>query len=89
VNDDAKQTIRAVMLTTTDNPHHPADDYDAWLSFDREKGYFTNEVLARITYTSPELSEKDNSLEIERAIDALIALHIGGFYQKVVFEEEV
>lgn len=35
-------------LTTTDNPFSPIDDYDNWSKFDRDHGYNTDELVARI-----------------------------------------
>ena len=35
------------MLTTIDNPYDPFTEYDRWLEFDEEKGYFTNSYLQR------------------------------------------
>ena len=38
----------ALYLTTEDNPFSPVDDFDAWWKFDRDHGYYTNELVARI-----------------------------------------
>ncbi len=38
-------------LTTKDNPFSYFTQYDEWLAFDESKGYFTNELVARL-YTS-------------------------------------
>ena len=59
-------------LTTTDNPFDPITQFDQWYAYDEEKGYHTCSYLARIAATSPELSDTDNDLEIERAIDEII-----------------
>lgn len=36
------------MLTTSDNPYNPHDDYDAWMQWDQANGYFTAEYIARL-----------------------------------------
>lgn len=72
------------MLTTADNPFSPVTEYDDWLSFDEDAGYFTNGLLARVTRSSDELSETDQDLAIEQAIDEIITENRPGFYKKVL-----
>ncbi len=62
----------AFMLTTVDNPFNPETQYDDWLSFDEEKGYFSNALLARIAVTSDELSEEEQEADIDLAIDRIV-----------------
>ena len=71
------------MLTTTDNPFNPFEDFDKWLQFDIEKGYYSCSYLARIAKTSEQLSDYENDLEIERAIDEIIELDFLKIYKKV------
>ena len=71
------------MLTTTDNPFNPFTQYDDWLSFDEDRGYFTNGLLARIVRSSDELSEADQDLAVEIAIDEIVSEDRVGFYKKV------
>lgn len=78
--------LRSVMLTTIDNPYDPFSQFDNWLAFDEEKGYFTCEYLARMTYTSDDLTEDEEAAEIERAIDDICKLNVLGIYKKVVKE---
>ena len=40
----------ALYLTTTDNPFSPVDDYEQWSRFDRDHGYNTDALVARIAY---------------------------------------
>lgn len=76
--------MKAVMLTTIDNPFDPFAQFDEWKAFDEAKGYFSCAYLARIVKTSDELSEEDEALAIEQAIDEIIKLNILGIYRKVV-----
>lgn len=72
------------MLTTTDNPFDPFDQFDDWLSFDMQKGYNTCSYLARIAQTSPEMSVDEQREAIETAIDEILELNVLGIYKKVV-----
>lgn len=71
------------MLTTVDNPYNPFDDYDAWYAFDYRLGYHTPGLLARIAMVSEELSEVDQSLVIQEAIDEIVSENISGMHRKV------
>jgi hypothetical protein len=71
------------MLTTIDNPWNPFTHFDQWYQFDESSGYFTTEYLARLTLTSHELSEADQSIAIENAIDEIVRENITGMYRKV------
>ena len=70
------------FITTCDNPYNYFTQFDEWLAYDRLMGYFTLEYLGRIIKTSPYLSEEDEKLEVDRAIDSMIEWN-GGFYKKV------
>ena len=71
------------MLTTIDNPYNPFTQFDQWLSYDIASGYWTLGLLARIAQTSPDLSEADNSLAIEQAIDEIVSENVLGIFRKV------
>jgi hypothetical protein len=71
------------MLTTIDNPFNPFEQFDQWKEFDESKGYHTCAYLARMVRTSDELSEADETLAIEQAIDDILKLNLLGLYKKV------
>lgn len=71
------------MLTTVDNPFNPTTQFDEWNTWDTAAGYHTLSYLARITITSDELSEADQSQALEAAMDEILEIHAGGFYKKV------
>lgn len=75
--------MEAVMLTTTDNPFDPFEQFDEWKAFDESKGYYTCSFLARIVKTSDELSDEDEMLAIEQAIDEIVSFNVLGIYKKV------
>lgn len=72
------------MLTTFDNPYNPFDEFTSWFMFDEEKGYHTCSYLGRIARTSDQLSEEENELENERAIDEILKYDFRNIYKKVV-----
>ena len=51
--------------------------------FDVSKGYNSCAYLARIVKTSDELSEADEAMAIESAIDEIIKMNVLGIYKKV------
>lgn len=71
------------MLTTVDNPFDPFTSFDQWQAYDHQLGYYTNELLARIVVTSHELSEADQSVAIEEAIDEIVNENVLGVFRKV------
>jgi len=71
------------MLTTFDNPYDPFEQFTSWFLFDVEKGYNSCDYLGRIARTSDQLSEEENELEIERAIDEIIKYDFMNIYKKV------
>lgn len=75
------------MLTTIDNPFNPFVDFDSWYSFDEAKGYQSSGLLARIVKTSHELSEADQSVAIEQAIDEIVKENVSGIHVKITRDE--
>lgn len=71
------------MLTTIDNPYNPIEQFTSWFLFDAEKGYNSCSYLGRIARTSDQLSEEENDLEVERAIDEIIKYDFRNIYKKV------
>ena len=72
------------MLTTVDNPFDPFEQFTSWFMFDEGKGYHTCSYLGRIARTSDQLSEEENELENERAIDEILKYDFRNIYKKVV-----
>jgi len=82
-----ERTVRRVALTTIDNPHSPIDEFGAWYAFDVASGYDTCSFLARIVNGSDQLSETDEDLAVELAIDEIIQENVTGMYRKLVKED--
>jgi hypothetical protein len=70
------------MLTTTDNPFSPVTQYDEWLTWDMAR-YNSNALLARVAITSPDLSDADQDLAIQEAIDEIVTENVSGVHTKV------
>ena len=77
-----------VALTTFDNPYDPFKQFDEWFLFDVEKGYNSCAFLDRIAQTSDQLSDEENEIEIERAIDEIIKYDFTNNFKKVKETEE-
>ena len=75
-------------LTTVDNPFNPFDDFNQWFMFDIEKGYNCCGLLARMANYSDDLTDFEEELETERAIDKIIKLDLTDKYKKV-FNEHI
>lgn len=71
------------MLTTFDNPFDPFTQWDEWYAWDMNAGYHTPGLLARIAKTSDELSEADQHLAIQQAIDEIVRENVLGVHKKV------
>ena len=60
------------MLTTLDNPYNPFTQWDEWFAFDLAKGYDTCGTLARFACTGNNLTEEENGVIIEQAMDDIL-----------------
>lgn len=68
------------LLTTEDNPFNPFTQWDEWFLYDSHHGYHTCAYLARIANLSHDLSELDQALSINEAIDEILKFNITGNY---------
>lgn len=74
---------QAHMLSTSDNPWSPWTHFKEWNAYDMQAGHHTLAYLARITVSSDEISEADQDLAVEDAIEEIIRLNINGLYVAV------
>lgn len=74
------------MLTTVDNPHSPFDDFEAWYAYDVSSGYHTCSFLARVLNDSDQLSDADQDLAVDLAIDEIVRENVSGVHRKVTKE---
>jgi hypothetical protein len=75
--------VSEYMLTTVDNPFNPFEQWDEWFSYDETMGYHTCALLARVTYTSDELSESDQDLAVQLAVHEVARENVSGMHRKV------
>lgn len=75
--------MRCVAITTIDNPYDPFTQFDDWFAFDEIHGYHSCAYLGRIAKTSDQLSDADQEVAVESAIDEIIELNPLGIYRKV------
>lgn len=76
------------MLSTSDNPYNPFEDFDAWYAYDealaRKEGRASCcSYLAKMSLESDDVSEKEDEEINEMVIDDIIALNLGGKFIKV------
>lgn len=71
------------MLTTVDNPYDPFTQWDEWFLWDYQAGYHTPGLLARIAHTSSDLSEADEYVIIQDAIDEVVKENVLGVHRKI------
>jgi hypothetical protein len=71
------------MLTTVDNPFDPFTRFDEWLEYDSSMGYNTPAFLDRIANVSNDMSEPDQALAIQEAIDEIVYENVLGMWRKV------
>lgn len=76
------------MLTTLDNPYDPFTRFDEWYAYDVAMGYHTSAFLSRVAITSEELSEADQDLALELAIDEVVKENVLGIYRKVTADDQ-
>ena len=75
------------MLTTVDNPYNPWTEFDEWRALDEHMGYYSLGLIARIIVTSDELSEADQALAWEDAVDEIVRENVSGMHRKVASDD--
>jgi hypothetical protein len=71
------------MLTTVDNPFNPFTEFDQWLEYDISMGYNSASFLDRVAKVSYDLSEPDQLLAVQDAIDEIVTENVLGMWTKV------
>ncbi len=71
------------MLTTVDNPFDPFTMFNEWMSYDIGLGHNSAALLDRVAFTSSELSETDQALAIQDAIEEIVKENVSGVHRKV------
>jgi hypothetical protein len=71
------------LLSTTDNPYNPFEDWDRWYAWDTSHGYNTSQLLARVCVLSPDMSEPDQTLAITQAMEEIVEFNLSGMHTMV------
>lgn len=71
------------MLTTVDNPFDPFTQFDEWYAWDQSAGYCTPGLLARLAYVSDEISDADQALAVQQAVEAIARENVSGMHRRV------
>lgn len=66
-----KESENDFMLTTFDNPFNPFDEFEIWWKTDLLLGYDCCSLLAKEASISSIVSEEQNEIEIDRAMDEI------------------
>jgi len=77
------EQVTEYMLTTVDNPFDPFTRFDEWLEYDMMMGYNSAAMLDRIAKVSDDLSELDQALAVQNAIDEIVEENVTGMWRKV------
>ena len=72
------------MITTYDNPYNPMEDYDKWLDFDMLHGYNSQSRGARLLKLKPGMSDAEEQIAFNKAVDRLIEIDPLCIYTKIV-----
>lgn len=79
--------MKAVWLTTKDNPYDYFEDFDHWFSYDLYHGYNTCGYIMRVANDCSELPSNMRRDEFERACDEILKFDFENKYKKI--EKEV
>lgn len=80
--------VEDVMLTTIDNPWSPFTHWDEWREYDEASGYYTLPLLGRVVVTSDEMSEADQEVAIQDAMNEIIRENVSGVHVLVTKDSE-
>lgn len=81
-----------VYITTVDNPWNPFTNWDEWLQYDIEMGYFTCEKVSRLALISEVLPDSINKELLDAAHQEMLKTgafdKLGNFVNyKLVYKE--
>lgn len=70
-------------LTTVDNPFDPFTEFNAWYAYDTSHGYHSASLLARVARSSDDLSDADQHVAVQEAIDEIVRENVSGMHRKI------
>lgn len=72
-----------MMITTTDNPFNPINDYTNWYVWDCQQGYYTQDCLIQVAALNPDMSDAEEEAAIQQAIFTMLEDDVLGIYAVV------
>ena len=79
--------MKRTVLTAKANPWNPFENFKDWKRWEDDHKTYSYNVQARIAHTSGELTDEENELIIEAAIDSFLRNDFLGTYKKLQSEE--
>lgn len=79
-------TAKELMLSTSDNPFNPFDQFKEWYAFDISHGYNTLGYLAAVAETDDDQFDRENRLEWNKAIYDAERLNLTG--NRIIVEKD-
>lgn len=76
------------MLSTIDNPFDPFTQFDEWYAYDLNKGYDSLGLVARVSLANDALSDKENALLDNYAIEGILETDATGLFIKIPYPKE-
>jgi len=81
-----------VMLTTTDNPYNPFDNFEVWYAYDmmlarQQERPTVCSLIARIGRFSTQMTDVMEQKAYQMAIDEILEYNVTGKYKKVTESE--
>ena len=81
--------VKEYMLSTSDNPYNPFTQFREWYAFDVANGYNTCSYLARICEYTDDVSDREERLSINDAIEEALMFNLTGNRIKVEKPKEL
>lgn len=76
MSDDEREVVDC-LLSTSDNPYNPFDDFINWYRYDIAKGYNTCSYMAAVCESS-NLSDREERAAYAKAAEEAVALNLTG-----------
>lgn len=75
---ESNDSFRDLMLSTSDNPFDPFEQFKEWYAFDLSHGYNTLGYLANVAETDDAFPDRENNLAWQQAIFDAANLNLTG-----------
>jgi len=73
--------VKAVALTSVDNPWSYFDDYDNWRNFDIVNDYNSEAITDRVSHVTDDMSSLEVRAAIEEGLTAFVKAEPLGLYK--------